>query len=73
MMAHAIANGVDPEDIQPDFGGRRTYDTCYRARHVFQVSEAVLVTQAFHLPRAAISLLGSRPRKRRCRRRSTAL
>jgi SanA protein len=52
MMAHAIARGVDPNDIQPDYGGRRTYDSCYRARHVFQVSDALLVTQAFHLPRA---------------------
>ena len=31
MMAYAIAQGVSAEDIQPDYGGRRTYDTCYRA------------------------------------------
>jgi SanA protein len=54
MMAHAIAKGVDPADIQPDYGGRRTYDSCYRAGHVFQVTDAVLVTQAFHLPRALL-------------------
>lgn len=54
MMAHAISRGVAPEDIQPDYGGRRTYDSCYRAKHVFQVSDAVLVTQAFHLPRALL-------------------
>lgn len=52
MMAYAIAQGVPAADIQPDYGGRRTYDTCYRARHVFQVESAVLVTQDFHLPRA---------------------
>lgn len=52
MMAYAMAQGVPAEDIQPDYGGRRTYDTCYRARHIFQVSDAVLVTQRFHLPRA---------------------
>ncbi len=52
MMAYAISKGVKPEDIQPDYGGRRTYDSCYRAKHVFQVDEAVLVTQEFHLPRA---------------------
>jgi len=52
MMAYAIARGVPAEDIQPDYGGRRTYDSCYRARQVFQVEEAVIVTQAFHLPRA---------------------
>lgn len=52
MMAYAIAHGVTPADIQPDYGGRRTYDTCYRAQAIFQVQEAILVTQAFHLPRA---------------------
>ncbi len=52
MVAYAIAQGVPAADVQPDYGGRRTYDTCYRAREVFQVEEAVLVTQAFHLPRA---------------------
>jgi SanA protein len=54
MMAYAIAQGVDPAAIQPDYGGRRTYDTCYRAAHIFQVDEALLVTQAFHLPRALL-------------------
>lgn len=52
MMAYAIARGVPAEDIQPDYGGRRTYDTCYRAKAVFQVDSAILVTQRFHLPRA---------------------
>ncbi len=52
MMAYAIEHGIPAEDIQPDYGGRRTYDTCYRARAIFQVDAAVLVTQRFHLPRA---------------------
>lgn len=52
MLAYAISRGVDPADVQPDYGGRRTYDTCYRAKHIFQVDEAILVTQGFHLPRA---------------------
>ncbi|MEX1019038.1 MAG: ElyC/SanA/YdcF family protein [Litorilinea sp.] len=52
MMNYAIGRGVPAADIQPDYGGRRTYDTCYRARHIFQVESAILVTQAFHLPRA---------------------
>lgn len=52
MMNYAIAQGVPPEDVQPDYAGRRTYDTCYRARHIFQVESAILVTQEFHLPRA---------------------
>lgn len=52
MMDYAIKQGVPPADIQPDYAGLRTYDTCYRARHIFQVEQAILVTQAFHLPRA---------------------
>ena len=52
MRAHAIERGVAPADIQPDYGGRRTYDSCYRAKAIFQVDEALIVTQAFHLPRA---------------------
>ncbi len=52
MMAYAIEQGVPAADIQPDYGGRRTYDTCYRAKTIFGVESALLVTQAFHLPRA---------------------
>jgi SanA protein len=52
MVAHAVARGVPAEDVQPDYAGRRTYDSCYRARAIFQVEAAVIVTQAFHLPRA---------------------
>ncbi|MFN2138185.1 MAG: vancomycin high temperature exclusion protein [Candidatus Promineifilaceae bacterium] len=52
MMAYAVARGVQASDIQPDFAGLRTYDTCYRARNIFEVQDAILVTQAFHLPRA---------------------
>lgn len=52
MMSYAISLGVPRDDIVLDYAGRRTYDTCYRARHIFGVTEAVLVTQRFHLPRA---------------------
>jgi SanA protein len=54
MMAHAMERGVPADAIQPDYGGRRTYDSCYRATHIFQVKQAVLVTQEFHLPRALL-------------------
>jgi SanA protein len=52
MQAHALQQGVPAEDIQLDYAGRRTYDTCYRARAIFGLQSAVLVTQEFHLPRA---------------------
>ncbi|NMB87047.1 MAG: DUF218 domain-containing protein [Chloroflexi bacterium] len=52
MMDYAIQLGVPAEDIVLDYAGRRTYDTCYRAKYIFQVPNALLVTQQFHLPRA---------------------
>lgn len=52
MREVALSLGVPETAIVVDFAGRRTYDTCYRARAIFGVTEAILVTQAFHLPRA---------------------
>jgi SanA protein len=52
MRAYAISLGVPDEAIVLDYAGQRTYDTCYRAKAIFGVESAVLVTQAFHLPRA---------------------
>jgi SanA protein len=54
MMAYALARGVPAQALQPDYGGLRTYDSCYRAAHIFQIEQAVLVTQEFHLPRALL-------------------
>jgi SanA protein len=52
MREVALSLGVPQEVIVLDYAGRRTYDTCYRASAIFGVSEAILVTQSFHLPRA---------------------
>lgn len=52
MRQYALNLGVPDEDIVLDYAGWRTYDTCYRARAIFGVNHAILVTQAFHLPRA---------------------
>jgi len=52
MKAYALARGVPEEAILLDQAGLRTYDTCYRAREIFAVRDAILVTQEFHLPRA---------------------
>ena len=54
MREYAISQGVPDEAIVLDFAGRRTYDTCYRARDIFQVQEVILVTQHYHLPRALL-------------------
>ncbi len=51
-MHDALVNlGVPEEALHEDFAGRRTYDTCVRARQVWGVESAILVTQEFHLPR----------------------
>jgi SanA protein len=52
MRQAALALGVPDAAIVLDYAGRRTYDTCYRAKEIFGVTRALLVTQNFHLPRA---------------------
>ncbi|NJM07952.1 DUF218 domain-containing protein [Candidatus Gracilibacteria bacterium] len=52
MRRYAVERGVPPGDITLDYAGFRTYDSCYRARTIFGVDRAVLVTQQYHLPRA---------------------
>ena len=79
MRRYALQLGVPAEAIVLDYAGLRTYDTCYRARHIFQVESAILVTQRFHLPRALYlcSRLGIRaegvPADRQYYRKSTRL
>lgn len=52
MRQYALSLGIPSQDIALDYAGRRTYDTCYRARAIFGVESALLVSQKFHLPRA---------------------
>ncbi len=52
MGEYAVSQGVHKDDVVMDFAGFSTYDTCYRAKAIFGVTEAILVTQAYHLPRA---------------------
>ncbi|MDQ5826274.1 MAG: YdcF family protein [Chloroflexota bacterium] len=52
MLKAAVARGVPDDDIVLDYAGFNTWDSCYRAREVFSLKEATLVTQRFHLPRA---------------------
>lgn len=58
MRARAIELGVPSEDIVLDYAGRRTYDSCYRAGAIFQLEDAILVTQAYHLDRALLTANG---------------
>lgn len=52
MQQYAVERGVPIEDITLDHAGFSTYESCYRAKEIFGVKQAVLVTQNFHLPRA---------------------
>ncbi|TDQ43919.1 vancomycin permeability regulator SanA [Actinorugispora endophytica] len=52
MTDYLVARGVPKEAVVADPAGYRTWDTCARARDVYRVDAAVIVTQNFHLPRA---------------------
>ena len=52
MQLYAIAQGVPSGDITLDYAGFSTYDSCYRAVHIFGLSDAILVTERYHAPRA---------------------
>jgi vancomycin permeability regulator SanA len=52
MQEYAAAQGVPLQDITLDYAGFSTYESCYRAKAVFGIVEAVLVTQNFHISRA---------------------
>lgn len=52
MKRRALAQGVPADRIDLDGSGFRTYDSAYRAKTVFGITEAILVSQRYHLPRA---------------------
>ena len=52
MKAAAVERGVPAKDIYCDYAGFHTYDSLYRARDIFGVRRALLVTQTYHLHRA---------------------
>ena len=52
MRAYAQAKGVPNQRIFLDHAGFNTYETMVRARKVFLVESAVVVTNRFHLDRA---------------------
>ncbi|MDP2630472.1 MAG: ElyC/SanA/YdcF family protein, partial [Candidatus Uhrbacteria bacterium] len=52
MKEYLVDKGIPEADLILDHAGRRTYDSCYRARNIFDVDSVIIVTQTFHLPRA---------------------
>lgn len=52
MKQYAIDAGVPSSDIFMDHAGFSTYETVYRAKEIFSVNKAIIVTQEYHLYRA---------------------
>jgi len=52
MRRWLLDRGVPSEDVFMDHAGVRTLDTMQRAAHVFEVRDAVVCTQRFHLARS---------------------
>lgn len=48
MLNYCKDAGVPEEDIYCDHAGFSTYDSMYRAKEIFQVERAVIVTQTYH-------------------------
>ncbi|MGB2895430.1 MAG: ElyC/SanA/YdcF family protein [Anaerolineales bacterium] len=54
MLDYARQLGVPGENILIDSEGDRTYLTCARAKEIYGIDQALLITQRYHLPRALI-------------------
>ncbi|MBB5808079.1 vancomycin permeability regulator SanA [Saccharothrix ecbatanensis] len=52
MRTYLIDKGVPEELVVADYAGLDTWDSCTRAKRIFGVERATVVTQEFHLPRA---------------------
>ena len=52
MKDYVLARGVKKENVYLDHAGFSTYDSMYRAKEVFCVEKAIVVTQKYHLYRA---------------------
>ncbi|MGW3723985.1 SanA/YdcF family protein [Streptomyces sp. NPDC000851] len=52
MRSYLTRHGVPDARIVSDYAGFDTWDSCVRARKIFGVEEAVLISQGFHIRRA---------------------
>ena len=52
MKQYAVKAGIDPDHIFMDHAGLSTYESVYRAKHIFGAKKILIVTQDFHLTRA---------------------
>lgn len=80
MTGYLVRHGIPARRIVADRYGLDSYDTCARARQVYGVRRALLVTQSYHLPRSVtlcrrlgIDAEGVKARCDGCRQRTLAL
>ena len=52
MKNYCFNHGVDTTKIFIDYAGFDTYSTMYRAKHIFKIKKATLISQKYHLNRA---------------------
>lgn len=52
MTRYLLEHGIDPEIVKSDGEGLSTRETCERARSMYGVERAIIVSQYQHLPRA---------------------
>jgi SanA protein len=52
MRRILLADGIPADDVFTDHAGFDTWDSAQRAKRVFDVDSAVVVTQRFHMGRA---------------------
>ncbi|MFF9397047.1 SanA/YdcF family protein [Streptomyces griseoluteus] len=52
MRTYLGRHGVPAERVVSDYAGFDTWDSCVRARRVFGVHRAILISQTFHIRRA---------------------
>ncbi|MFJ2837290.1 vancomycin high temperature exclusion protein [Nocardia sp. NPDC087230] len=52
MTRYLLEHGIDPAIVKADGEGLSTRETCERARSMFGVEQAIIVSQYQHLPRA---------------------
>lgn len=53
MCTYLENKGVPSEDIFMDHEGFTTYDSVYRMKAIFEVTDAIIVSQGYHVVRAA--------------------
>ncbi|MCL1923075.1 MAG: YdcF family protein [Propionibacteriaceae bacterium] len=52
MKNWLVGQGIPADKIVTDHAGEDTYSSCVRAKKIFGVDSAILVSQSYHLPRA---------------------